>query len=442
MENEFKRIINEHIPIVIRKLTNEQQYMDRWHKVTNAVTIGGATAGVAGLFIPVVGGGVAIAGSIVVIAALLLDLWGQKQTKKVTKALQEEFERNCQPAREAYEALLQSFYNFCVEYVKHNPDSPDLIKPQIAATPNYVSSSKALQQAKLPALQSVSCGTALGDLATTITSIAIDIEENSTKFVSILQKVIPIAGTVASTTAMLGGICSGYVLLDTLFNFLKPCRASRDIESHMQKLKNFQAELQHLLDKSNLGKMLMKSETNRIQAEKQISQLRKEITNLLPYKNQYEEKMVLIQQHHTQEIEYQTHQYQDTLKQLSQQFKQSLELEQQKHAECLAHEQQLHKKKLSDEKKQYEEAIKLTQLQHAEKLLAEKKLYEEHLMLEKQQHSEELKAQRLLLLEEKQQHEDKIKQYQDIIKQQEEHNKKSIEGYQNLLDAFLKQTQK
>ena len=286
MENEIKRIINEHIPTVIRKLTNEQQYMDRWHKVTNAVTIGGAAAGVAGLFIPVVGGGVAIAGSIVVIAALLLDLWGQKQTKKVTKALQEEFERNCQPAREAYEALMQLFYNFCVEYVKHNPDSPPT--PEIAATPNYVSSSKALQQAKLPALQSVSCGAALGDLATTITSIAIDIEENSTKFLSVIQKVIPIAGTVASTTAMLGGICSRYVLLDTLFNFLKPCRASQDIKTHIEKLKNFEVELKHLLDKSKLGKMLMKSETSRIQAEKQIYQLRKEITNLLPYKNQYE----------------------------------------------------------------------------------------------------------------------------------------------------------
>ena len=439
MEKEIKKVLTDHIPIVLRKLNDEKLYMDRWHKVTNAVTIGGAAAGVAGVFIPVVGGGVAIAGSIVVIAALLFDLWGQRQTKKVTKALQEEFERNCLPAREAYVAVLQSFDKFCTEYVKCISDRPKLLEPQSIEAHTYTSTNDSLQQIKLPALQAASCGTALGDLATSITSIAIDFEENATKFVTILQNVIPVASKVASTATILGGICSGYVLVETLVNFFKPCKQSQHTEAYMQKIRNFETELKHLLDKSDLGIMLMKSETERVCTERRIKQLENENENLL------EECKEMALQHRT-EIEYHTEQYQETLEALSKQHKQSLDLEQQKHAERLEDERQLYMKKLAYEKQQYEESIKLAQQNHTEQLYAEKKQHEECLMLEKQQHLEELKAQRLLLKEEKQQHKDQLKaerdQFTDILKQEQEQSKKTITVYQNMLDAFLKQTQK
>ena len=44
----------------------------------------------------------------------------------MTKALQEEFEKDCQPAREAFETVMWLLAKFCEEHKKFNPDSLDM----------------------------------------------------------------------------------------------------------------------------------------------------------------------------------------------------------------------------------------------------------------------------------------------------------------------------
>jgi len=428
MEDEIKTILLKHIPSTVEKLTGEKRSMDRWHKATNVVTIFGAGAGLAGLFIPVAGAGIAIGGSVIAFTAWLVDLYNKRKTKKITKKLQEEFEENCQAAKIAYETVMTLFCEYCEEYAKYNPEGLDLNKLQTISTPKQTSSKDTLEQAKIPAIQSVSCGTALGDLANTITSLVVDVEENTTKFVSFLQKVGPIASKIAFIAPILGGVCSGYVLLDTALNFFKPCKASQDIDAYVQKLNNFGTELYHLLDKSNLSIMLLKSETNRAHGQKQIRKLEEKCKKLQLY---HEEEMAVVKQHHTEEMEYQTQQHQDMLEALSQQYHQNLYLQQ----KSLENERQLHIQKLKDEKKHHEDILKQTQQQHAKQLSNERKQYKKCLKQEKQRHLKELE-------EERQQHSnmlrDEKEQFMDNLKAQEEQSKKTIEEYKNMLDAFLK----
>ena len=292
----------------------------------------------------------------------------------------------------------------------------------------------------------------MGDLANTITSLAVDVEENATRFVSFLQKVGPIAGKIASTTVILGGICSGYVLLDTLLNFFKPCNASQNIEAYMQKIKTFGIELRHLLDKSNLGMMLMKSETQNVLNQKKIEELEEEKRTLLPYRDSYEEMMTYEKRLYTEEMEYQ---YQKTLEAIDQKFQQSLDTERQSHAERLENERQLYINKLASAKKQHQEQLKTERdtfrdnlrqqeeqfkKQHQTSLEDQRKQYEElielaqqkhnkQLCAEKEQYLEQLEAQRLLQKDEKQQHDDKIKQYQDILKEQERNVERMLKAF-------------
>ena len=143
-------------------------------------------------------------------------------------------------------------------------------------------------------------------------------------------------------------------LLDTLFNFFKPCKASQDIEAYVQKLNTFGTELSHQCEKSNLTLLFIKSETQKLEAQQQISEL----------------KLALVQnkQHYRAELQYQAQKHQDTIiTTLICQHKKSFDRQQ----------QQI--RKLEDEKKKFKQNLTLAQQQHNERFCE----YEDCLKLKK-----------------------------------------------------------
>jgi len=79
MEDEFKKVIEIHIPKTIEKLTGEKQSMDRWHYATNTVVGAGSAVALGGLFVPGVGTFISLAGSIISLTGWIADTYMQKK---------------------------------------------------------------------------------------------------------------------------------------------------------------------------------------------------------------------------------------------------------------------------------------------------------------------------------------------------------------------------
>jgi len=199
MEKEIEIVMKEHIPNVIKKLTGKKESMDKWNKGAKVFTAFGSAAGVTGI-LPGVGLGVAAAGSIVSLIALISDCYNQHQTENMTKELLEEFKINCESARIAFETVMLTFTKFCKEYAKYNPQCPELKKLQYNAAPKFITGNNLLEEAaKQPALPAV---TAIGEIARAFVLTTGD--EGTNVLVSFVEGTSKIAGTIGTFAIIFG----------------------------------------------------------------------------------------------------------------------------------------------------------------------------------------------------------------------------------------------
>jgi len=149
---------------------------------------------------------------------------------------------------------------------------------------------------------------------------------------------------------VLGGLCSGYVLLDTAINFFSPCAASKDISAHIEKLHSFQNELQDVLDKSKHCLEFLRYKADGLEEKQRVNNFQKLLIGL---KKQHCEQIAMYQRYLSKSMQ----QHESIMEKERREHKERLEAERQNFEALLLQEKELHKRNQEEQKKFYDDYI-------------------------------------------------------------------------------------
>ena len=305
--------------------------MNTFHKIADVGQAGGSLVALSIALAPETGG-LSLCGAAIAIVAYLADYCNQRVALSCLKNLHDNFKKDCLPAWEEYDSLLQEFSKLCdmvdecsIENVNLRQNLQDCIQLKLAQ--NYSTGWLALPACAL------SCS---DDVIGWLPYLKSTGKVLPGKLLSVLEKCEPLATRATILAPFLTTVCSGYVLLNTISNFSEPCAASKSIAEYTTKLNDFKKELQHLDDKMNLSIRCMKSEVARIQERwrsgQQLQILQQQLeclkSEMVLQQKAFDDKMIAREEQFKRQLQTQLSAQQE-------QFDRQLEIQRKEHNERL-----------------------------------------------------------------------------------------------------------
>ena len=317
MKCKTDQIINTYIPNLIISLDGAKGWADCLHPA--------AALGVA--FIPAATG-LTLASSCMAIGIYFADLCVQNTSRES----QQQFKAQCQSAWLAYNVFLESFDKLCDMLSETDSEysaglQGDLTKYFIQSK-SYSSSSNLSYNVEL-----IDCVTSF---------LAKESEELGLEKVVLatIKKAETFVGRISTIAPVVGMVCSGYMLLNTISHFFESCAASRDIDVYMLKLDNFQENLLHILERMRFSIQMLKSEVARIEDKQKIFQLEQQLES---QKRSFIIKMKMQKQSFDCSLKTQEEQFKRQMKTFKKQFKNQLKMQRDQHEEQRHHQLEIQK---------------------------------------------------------------------------------------------------
>ena len=317
MKCKTEQVINTYLPDLIISLDGARSWAECLHLT--------AALGVA--FIPAATG-LTLASSCMAIGTYFADLCVQN----ISRELQQQFKAQCQSAWLAYNVFLESFDKLCDMLSDTNSKysvglQGDLAKDFIVSK-SYNNSSNLSFNVEL-----IDCVTSF---------LAKESEELGFEKVVLatVKKAETFVGRISTIAPVVGMICSGYVLLNTISHFFESCAASKDIDVYMLKLDNFQENLLHIIERMRLSVQILKSEIARIEDQEKIYQLEQQLEN---QKRSFIFKLKMQKESFDCGLKSQEEQFKNEMKAFKKQFKNQLKMQRDRHEEQLHHQLEIQK---------------------------------------------------------------------------------------------------